>query len=226
MGKKDAEAEAEAMVLKFMLKQNRPFNAQTVVDGLKSVVKKTAAAKALEALADRGPLTLKEYGKQKVYFPNQDQFEVPDAAVLKELDDEVVQLTREVADLTEQVGAVDRANKDLDNELTDEQVDAEVAKLEEAIQAGEGKLERLRTGAKPLSAEERASVDKNLGVAQTAWRKRKRICMDAVSQISEGTGKKPKLLVDEMGIEVDEEVGVKPGDGPYQRYLQEQQQRA
>lgn len=39
------------------------------------------------------------------------------------------------------------------------------------------------------------------------WAERRRLVMDAVGQIADGANKKPKQLLDEMGIETDEEAG-------------------
>ncbi len=40
------------------------------------------------------------------------------------------------------------------------------------------------------------------------WVERKRLVMDAVGQVAESSGKKVKQLLDEMGIETDEEAGM------------------
>lgn len=40
------------------------------------------------------------------------------------------------------------------------------------------------------------------------WRKRKRMCNDIVDQVLENVNKKPKELMEEMGIETDADVGV------------------
>lgn len=43
----------------------------------------------------------------------------------------------------------------------------------------------------------------------SSYRKRKRICMDIVDNIMEGCSKPKKKLVDEIGIETDDQVGFK-----------------
>lgn len=45
----------------------------------------------------------------------------------------------------------------------------------------------------------------HVGVAQDAWKKRKRIVVEAVAIISEGANKKPAELYEKIGIETDEE---------------------
>jgi len=44
---------------------------------------------------------------------------------------------------------------------------------------------------------------------QTAWVQRKRLAMDGVNQIADGMEKKPKAVLDLVGVETDEEAGVK-----------------
>lgn len=44
---------------------------------------------------------------------------------------------------------------------------------------------------------------------QTAWVARKRIAMDGVNQIADGMEKKPKAVLDMVGVETDEEAGIK-----------------
>jgi 26S proteasome regulatory subunit, ATPase 3, interacting protein len=53
---------AEELILTYMTQQNRPFAATDVHLNLKGAVTKTAAQKALLALADKGKLLKKEYG--------------------------------------------------------------------------------------------------------------------------------------------------------------------
>ena len=60
-------------VLRHVNAQNRPFNAQNVADALgRHGIKKGLAQKYLDQLAERGEIRVKEAGKQKVYYANQD----------------------------------------------------------------------------------------------------------------------------------------------------------
>jgi len=46
----------------------------------------------------------------------------------------------------------------------------------------------------------------------TAWKKRKRLCMDLAEPIAEGVEKKPRLFLEDLGCELDEEFGMNPAD--------------
>ena len=55
-----------------MTKQNRPYNALNVFDNLHGKIKKAILENILNDLTDEFKLTCKEFGKNKVYFLNQD----------------------------------------------------------------------------------------------------------------------------------------------------------
>lgn len=60
-------------------------------------LKKTAVQKALDALADSGQISFKEYGKQKIYLARQDQFKIPNAQELDQMKKENAKLQDELA---------------------------------------------------------------------------------------------------------------------------------
>ena len=69
-----------------MLQQNRPLNVQNVADALqKHGIKKATIQKVLDALAESGQVSSKEYGKQKIYVARQDQFHIPTPQELLQL---------------------------------------------------------------------------------------------------------------------------------------------
>jgi 26S proteasome regulatory subunit (ATPase 3-interacting protein) len=82
-----------------ILQQNRPLNSQNVADALqKFSLKKTGVQKALDALADSGQISFKEYGKQKIYLARQDQFDIPNGEELEEMKKANSKLQEEIAD--------------------------------------------------------------------------------------------------------------------------------
>lgn len=62
----------------------RPHHAQNVTDALqKDGLKKAAVEKCLKSLSDADKITVKEYGKAKIYLAKQDNFEIPSIDELK-----------------------------------------------------------------------------------------------------------------------------------------------
>ena len=62
---------ADKKILKYMTEQNRPYSATDVLNNLHKEIGKTQVIKSLESLASSGSLAEKVYGKQKIYFLNQ-----------------------------------------------------------------------------------------------------------------------------------------------------------
>ncbi|XP_055475977.1 homologous-pairing protein 2 homolog isoform X3 [Psammomys obesus] len=103
MSKSRAEAAAGApgIVLRYLQEQNRPYSAQDVFGNLQKEhgLGKAAVVKALDQLAQQGKIKEKTYGKQKIYFADQDQFETVNDGDLHSLDDNIVALTAKVQSL-------------------------------------------------------------------------------------------------------------------------------
>ena len=57
-----------------MKKVNRPYNAKMVFENLHGVVGKTQCDKVMAAMAADDKLSVKEYGKSKIYWINQVNF--------------------------------------------------------------------------------------------------------------------------------------------------------
>ena len=75
------------------------MNSQNVADALqKFSLKKTAVQKGLDALADSGQISFKEYGKQKIYLARQDQFDIPNGEELEEMKKANSKLQEELAE--------------------------------------------------------------------------------------------------------------------------------
>lgn len=92
--------------------QNRPLNVQNVADALQKFnLKKTAVQKALDALADSGQISFKEYGKQKIYLARQDRFNIPNAQELDQMKNENAKLQEEVATQMKATSEVEAGKK-------------------------------------------------------------------------------------------------------------------
>jgi len=64
-------------VLKFLQDANRPYNVQLVVDMLQKFgIKKGQVTKALDCLVEKEVISVKEFGKVKIFFPVQDSSKV------------------------------------------------------------------------------------------------------------------------------------------------------
>ena len=96
------------LTITMTVQQNRPLNSQNVADALQKFnLKKTAVQKALDALADSGQISFKEYGKQKIYIARQDQFDIPNGEELEEMKKANAKLQEELADQKKAISEVE-----------------------------------------------------------------------------------------------------------------------
>lgn len=191
--------------------QNRPRSANDVVEKLKELGK-TAVQKALDELVAKGKVFEKVYGKQKVYCVVQDDVDP------EKLRGEMEEIERSIAELsgTLQSGEKKLKNceielKNLASSLSTEQAGTEKGKLEMEVERLRCKLDVLQQNATPVSPGRKRSIEKDHERFMKEYRKRKRICTDIIDSIMEGYPKKKKDLIEELGIETDEDVGCNIG---------------
>lgn len=201
--KKLTKEEMEAKVLEYMRQQNRPYNSQNVFDNLHGAVPKATVQTIMDALCVAGKLVLKEYGKIKVYLAAQT---APRAGGDEELAAAVEQASAQRKDIQ---GQVDEVRKSLS------QLESKHAAAREAKAAAEevAKLEAKASSLRAASGEERVderevlAVEDSLKKAAGAWRKRKRLCVDALKTLGEGVGAKLQQLFERYGVDTDEDCG-------------------
>jgi 26S proteasome regulatory subunit (ATPase 3-interacting protein) len=88
--------------------QNKPLNSQNVADSLQKFnLKKTAIQKVLDALADSGQISFKEYGKQKIYLARQDRFDIPNNEELNRMKEENAKLQEQLQEQRRAISEVE-----------------------------------------------------------------------------------------------------------------------
>ncbi|XP_009356572.2 homologous-pairing protein 2 homolog [Pyrus x bretschneideri] len=199
----------EAIVLNYLNEQNRPLNSQNVADSLQKFnLKKAAIQKALDALADNGKISFKEYGKQKVYLARQDQFDIPNSEELTRMKQENEKLQEQLGEQKRAISEVEGEIKTLQANLTLEQIRDKEAKLRKEVAEMEDRLEKLRGGVTLVKPEDRKAVEQMVSEKISQWRKRRRMFKDLWDAITENSPKDVKEFKEELGIEYDEDVGV------------------
>ena len=81
------EQEAHTAVSEYMQSQNRPYSLQNVMDNLHGRIPRKICEKVLDDLTKESHLVCKEFGKAKIYMPNQDNFPETSKSDLAELDE-------------------------------------------------------------------------------------------------------------------------------------------
>lgn len=77
--------------------------------------------------------------------------------------------------------------------------------LQESVKHLESKLSELSQNSKPISQIDRDKVEKDYEMAVKTYRSRKRMCTDILDSILENYPKKKSVLVEEIGLELDDE---------------------
>ncbi|XP_022968288.1 homologous-pairing protein 2 homolog isoform X1 [Cucurbita maxima] len=193
----------------FPCRQNRPLNSQNVADCLQKFnLKKTAVQKALDALADSGKVSFKEYGKQKIYLARQDQFKIPNSEGLTQMKESNATLQKNLHKQKKAISQVEEEIQTLQSNLTLEQMREKEARLRKEVKELEDKLEILRGGVTLVKPEDRKAIEHIYSEKLSQWRRRKRMFKDLWDTINENSPKDLKEFKEELGIEYDEDVGV------------------
>eukprot|EP01087_Luapelamoeba_hula_P017992 TRINITY_DN5734_c0_g1_i1.p1 TRINITY_DN5734_c0_g1~~TRINITY_DN5734_c0_g1_i1.p1 ORF type:complete len:236 (-),score=48.81 TRINITY_DN5734_c0_g1_i1:74-718(-) len=195
-------------VLAYMKRQNRPYNAQMLFENLHGEVKKTAAGKVLSHLASTGELVEKTAGKQKIYWPRQDELAAADADGLRALSDDIAEMRETIREIKQQNDEAAARNSRLKAQPTNDEAESQIEELAAANAQMEERLARLRSGTKLVSKADKEKSQRDYNLMRKEWTSRKRKCMDIVSAVAEGAGKRNKELMEETGVETDEDAGV------------------
>ena len=94
------DSSAKALLLRYFHQQNRPYSAIQLFENLHKRIQKATLERCLTGLCDPTlpqRLICKEYGKAKIYFPDQSAFPVLSAGDLNSLEEEVKGLEERVA---------------------------------------------------------------------------------------------------------------------------------
>ncbi|KAJ9467535.1 Homologous-pairing protein 2 [Diplonema papillatum] len=190
--------EAESRVLELLLRENRPYNAQLVSDNTAGSVKKPTAQKCLEDLVVKGQVKAKDFGKNRVYFPNQDLLPRLTAEEEAALDAQISEVKQEEANLTARYKKISTETAALKACMSDEELDVILATLDQDVTAkreAKRKREVMEGAAEdPEAAAGRkielaacgAKLQKALKKAAAAWKKRRCQCRGIISAIACG----------------------------------------
>ncbi|XP_067168059.1 homologous-pairing protein 2 homolog isoform X2 [Apteryx mantelli] len=187
-----AAGAAAAVLLRYLQEQNRPYSAQDAFGNLQREhgLGKAAVAKALEQLAQQGRIREKAYGKQKIYFADQEQLPAASDAELRGLDGNIAALSTEVQALQQSCRRMEAELKDLNGSMTTPEMAREVEELKKDCASYTEKLERIKSATNHVTPEEKEKAT------------------ELLDAILEGYPKSKKQFFEEVGIETDEDHNV------------------
>jgi len=200
--------EPDVAILEYLQQQNRPYSAVDIYNNLHKEFGKTAVEKSLETLSEDGKIDKKTYGKQKVFAPCQSKYGDYNENELKGLDCNIKELQEELTLLSSQVKKKDNELNGLSSQIKTEDAVAAIENLIKENEVLKDRIQKLKTGTVLITKEERKKIFENKEKNVSHWRKRKRMTTDIVDSILEGYPKSKKDLLEEVGMETDEDVGV------------------
>ena len=100
----------------------------------------------------------------------------------------------------------------MQSQPTNAEAEKQIAELEVIVSNMEERLHKLSNEQNLVTKEEKQAISKNHEIAIKEWRKRKRMCSNVIDAILESYPKSKKEFFEEVGIETDEDLGVKIPD--------------
>lgn len=207
-----SKANPTNQILQFLTERNRPYSATNLVDELHGEFSKTVIQKSLDQLTENGLITCKLCGKStKLYFAKQEGKEVASKEQLIEMDSHNDELQERITALKtkrdelrarrDQLAST-RVLDDLRNYRTQIEIDVQNAAV---------LRDQLISAAQGINPDDIAQINKDFFTRCEQWKKRRNICMDILNTLcdQDGMDKKPKDLIEEIGIETDEQFHVK-----------------
>uniref|UniRef100_A0A1B6JQP9 Homologous-pairing protein 2 homolog n=1 Tax=Homalodisca liturata TaxID=320908 RepID=A0A1B6JQP9_9HEMI len=197
-------------VFKYMQSTNRPYSANDIVQNMHKEFGKAVVQKALDDLVAQGSICEKIYGKQKIYCVKQPDNNATGDSELKDLESKTDTVTENYKNVEQQVKEAESSLRELLAAPTTLEAKEQLAELEKKVETLMAKLAKLSQNTVLVSAEERNRIKIDHERLVKEYKKRKRLCMDVINAIMEGYPKSKKALMEEVGIETDEEVKMPP----------------
>ncbi|XP_039281360.1 homologous-pairing protein 2 homolog [Nilaparvata lugens] len=203
---------ANKAVLNYLATTNRPYSSTDITLNLHKEFGKTAIQKALDQLAEEGKVREKTYGKQKVYaIILEDNLNNEDESKEKEaLDAEILRLSSAFKNVERETKQSEAELQGIVAQPTNEQAKPKIVEIETRISDLRSKIKSVSEDWNDESEKRMKVVKEERAKYVKEYRKRKRMCMDILNAIMEGYQGSKKTLMEEIGIETDEDVAMPP----------------
>ncbi|KAG0265894.1 hypothetical protein BG011_003819 [Mortierella polycephala] len=179
-----------------------------IVTNLHSAVTKSECQRVVNALVERDLVTTKLYGKQAVYVVRQDTIDTATPAELAAVDKEMAQLQSTITEYKSKNRRLTSELSALNSALTTEQIMDKLDQLTAKNDQSKEHLAHLRAGTQLVSAEEKDKVVNEMTRHRKMWMERRRLFKDMFATVTENLPGKPKDLLEELDIEVQDPVDI------------------
>ncbi|KJA20011.1 hypothetical protein HYPSUDRAFT_68780 [Hypholoma sublateritium FD-334 SS-4] len=196
--------EAEDRVLEYVKRMNRPYGAVDVAANLKGAVPKTATQKILVALAEKGELVQKVYGKTTFFVYNQAKIDCLPQEKIAALNTELGQVEDENKELAAEGKRLAGELAKIKATPTDDELDNQIAGVKASISQAAKTLEPLRSGAPPISAAQLEQIYADWNKWRPEWVRRRKVFMSFWQLATDSLPPQDaRDLEEDLGIEKD-----------------------
>ena len=204
-----SKANPTAEILAFLLEKNRPYSSTNLVDEMHGEYTKGVIQKSLDSLVESDKITCKLCGKtSKLYFAKQDDKQVASKEELVEMDHHNEELSKKLEELKKKRDEL-RAQRDLlASKRTIDDLRSYRKQIEEKVEKETQRKDDLIAASEGITPEDSVNAEKSFNERCMAWHKRKRLCKEIIDTLSEGMDKKPKVIMEELELETDEQYHV------------------
>ncbi|KAF9154606.1 PSMC3 interacting protein [Linnemannia schmuckeri] len=212
--KTSVSSKPERLVLDYMSKQNRPYSVTDIVSNLHAAVTKTECQRAVNSLVEKELLTSKTFGKQTIYVVRQDTIETVNPDELASIDKRLAQLRENIAEQKSRQKQLSTELASLNSALTTEEIEHRLIVLTSKNEQSKEHLLLLQSGSQLVPVEERQRVTREMETHRKLWAQRRRLFKDMFSTVTENLPGKPKELLEELDISLDDpiDININPRD--------------
>ncbi len=148
-------------------------------------------------------------GKQKAYVVEQSTQPTASDAELAELDKKLKEAEESARKTKLEADKAEGFVRGMAALPVTEEVLRQIAGLEEEVRAMEAKVKTLSARSDLVDKAEVTRLEKGRDDAVATWRKRRRMCLGVTDAILESYPKNKKALFEDVGIETEEDLGIK-----------------
>ncbi|KAG8726508.1 hypothetical protein FRC12_023341 [Ceratobasidium sp. 428] len=197
--------DAEDAVLRYLVKANRPYGSSDISANLGNTVSKPATQKILLALAERGAITQKTYGKATYFVALQNESDALPAADLAEAKAELERVREMLKVKQAEVKRLGTELAKIRAVPTDAEIEVQLADVQLQIDLAENALEPLRAGCQaPVSEADLAKLDAEWMRWRNEWVARRKVFKTIWEMRTDTMNKEEsERLMEDLGIELD-----------------------
>ena len=159
----------------------------------------------MDELTEANIITLKEYGKAKIYLINQDLFDIASEEQLTVLDEQIKVRKDEYNLLQTQEKELVKQYKEASCGDTNESIEKQISDAEEKIKEIQVSLDPFKlANAKLITQDELDEAGQNLKKSHEEWKRRRNGCMSCAGNYSEMANMSKKAFLEKLEVDTDE----------------------